>query len=232
MPSMAPTWRNRRHVSRSPRRQQQLVIVDLALQVAQPRAVARVALEISAVALERPPVGVRVVLVDGIAKWREAAGEKRLSQAVRGQRQIRGHAEPAEALPEHAPALHAELPPDPLGVADDRISSEMREVVRLLLRAHPGEGSDRRRAARSALIEHQHAELPQGPVEPRPDRWGCACGRGASDPGPALEVDEKRPIPTLGVGDLAGEHRDPRTASIVVIEWDLERVLDRDQSRK
>ena len=140
-------------------RQPQRVIVDRALQVQQSVAVARVALQISPVAFHDAPVCVGVVLVDGVVQWGEAARDERLSQTVRGQRQIRGHAEPAEALPEHAPPLHAELAPNPFGVADDRIGPEMREVVGLLLRAHPGKGSDRRRAPRAALIEHQHAEL-------------------------------------------------------------------------
>ena len=55
-------------------------------------AVARITLQISPVAFQDAPVGVGVVLVDSVVEWRKAARDDHLSQAARGQRQIRGRA--------------------------------------------------------------------------------------------------------------------------------------------
>jgi hypothetical protein len=121
-------------------------------------------------------------------------------------------------LAEHAPALDPELAPDRLGVADDRVGAEVRQVLGLLLRRHPGELADRGRPARAALVEQQHPELLQGAFEP---------GRGHRSqrprrlvPGAALEEDEPWQVVPLAVDrdDLAREHGQLACARIAVVD--------------
>ena len=198
--------------------------VDPQAQLAHPLAVGRIALVVAAIALEHALVGGPVDVIDRAAERGQATGQERLAQTLRGDREVRGDAEPAKALAEHAPAIDAELRPDPLGVAHDGVGAEVRQVVRLLLRRAPGQLPDRGGAAGAALVEHEHAELLQGAVEPRrrgrpPRRPRRLRAR------PALEVDEERPVAPVGVGHLARKHGDPLAARRGMVEGHRELVL-------
>ena len=193
-------------------------------------AIGGIARVIATVALEHPLVRAGVDLVDARPERGDASGDERLPQPLRGERQVCGHAHAAEALAEHAPALDPELAADPFGVADDRVGSEVREVVGLCCGVMPGNRPDRRRAARAALVEHQHAELRERSVQPG-GRVRPARGSRSLEPGTALEVHEKRPVPAVGIGELPREHRDSLAGIVVVIEWHLERMLDRPPGR-
>ena len=181
------------------------------------------------VALEHPLVGVRVDVVDARPERRQPSGDERLSQPLWSERQVRRDAHSTEALAEHGPAVDAELAADPLGVADDRVGSEVRQVVGLLLRGEAGKRPYRRRAAGAALVEHEHAKLGQRPVQP-PGRARLARRSRSLESRSALQVDEKRPVPAVGIGELAREHRDPLSGLVSVVERDLERMLDRHQA--
>ena len=207
------------------------IVVEALMQRQRPLAVGRIPLVVAAVALEHALVRAGVDVVDARPEGRDATGDERFLQPFGRQRQVRDHAHAAEALPEHAPALDAQLAADPLGVADDRIGAEVREIVGLLLRAHSGERSDRRRAAGATLVEHQDAELPQRPIHPA-GIVRAACRARRLESRAALEVHEQRPLPAIRVGELAREHRDPFAGLVVVIERDLERMLDNDQAGK
>jgi hypothetical protein len=97
----------------------------------------------------------------------------RRGKPLGGEREVRGHAEAAEALAEHAPALDPEPAPDQLGVANDRVSAKVGQVLGLLRRVAPAQRTDRSRASGAALIEHQHAEVAQGTIEPA---WAAGNG--------------------------------------------------------
>jgi hypothetical protein len=56
---------------------------------------------------------------------REASGDERCLEPIRRLREVVDGAEAAEALPEHAPPVDAQLPPDELGVANDRVGPKV-----------------------------------------------------------------------------------------------------------
>ena len=138
--------------------------------------------------------------------------------------EVRRHAEAAEALAEDAPALDPERLAERLRVADDRVGAEMAQPVGLGHR-------DRRRAAGAALVEQQHAELLQRAAEPA-RRGGHARGARRLVAGPALEVDEERPVRAVGVGDLAREHSDLGAVGVGVVERDLELMFGDEHRRR
>ena len=131
------------------------------------------------------------------ARW-VGAGDERLAQGSGRAGEVRGHAESTEALAEDAPLLYAQLAADPLGVADYRIGAEVREVFGLLLRRESRQHPDRRRAARAALVEHEHPEVLQRPIEPARPAWISGRPRGLVA-GTALEEDEKGSVQAVGI---------------------------------
>jgi hypothetical protein len=80
-------------------------------------------------------VGGAVDVVDPRPERRQAARDERLAQALGGEREVRGHAQAAEALAEHAPTVHAQRVAQRLGVADDRVGAEVRQPIDLLVHA-------------------------------------------------------------------------------------------------
>ena len=180
-----PICRNRRTVSRSPDGQADVLRLEAAMGLADAGAVVRVALEVAAVRLaEALPRGA-VDVVDRPARdRRQPAGDERLPQALRGDREVRERGEPAEALAEQAPALHAQLA---------RGSTPRRGRS-----SPPGSGRGRRPAPRrvspgicgptgrgpagAALVEEQDAVLGRAPGASIPTAgwWGGS----ASNPGP------------------------------------------------
>ena len=205
-------------------REPDLLRVDAAAELANASAIRRIAVVVPAVSVEHPLVGGAVDVVDGAADRRQAAGEERLAQAVGSEREVGEHAEPAEALPQDAPAVDAELAADPLRVAHDRVGAEVAQVVRLLLGRLPGQAADRRRAARPALVEHEDAELGQRAVEP--EGRGRDPGRARRlEPRPSLEEDQERPVEPVGVRHLAREDGDPLAVGPAVVERHRELVL-------
>ena len=107
----------------------------------------------------------------------------------------------------------------------------MGQVLGLLLRGEPGEGADGRRAARAALIEHEHAVVLERALEPaRSARMAlrpCCLVSGA-----ALKEDEEWPVGAVWVRDLAGKDRDAPAVWLRVIERNLELVLGQDQATR
>jgi hypothetical protein len=126
-------------------------------------------------------------------------------------------AQAAEALAEHGPALEPERLADELGVADDGVGAEVHEVVGGRVQPH------RRRASGAALVERDHAEVLERPVEPARPRPRALVS------GPALEVGERRAVLAVDGGDLAGEDRDALAVRGVVVERDVELVLGEDE---
>src|SRR4051794_16682367 len=159
-----------------------------------------------------------------------AAGDERLAQAFGRDREVRRHAQAAEALAEDAPPLDTERAAQQLGVADDGVGAEVREVLGLLggRAARERRWADGRRAPGAALVEHEDAELAERAVEP------AGAARVARRPrrlraGPALEEDEEGPVAAVGVGHLAREDGDLRAVGGGVVERYLELVLDEDE---
>ena len=134
MPSIAPSWRKRRGVSRSPDGRSSSSLGEARVQRADALEIVGVARVEAPVALAHALVRRAVDVVGRTRDRRQAAGEVRLAQSLGREREIRAGAEAAEALPEDAPALDAELLPDPLRVAHDRVGAVQLEVLRLLLR--------------------------------------------------------------------------------------------------
>ena len=172
--------------------EQERLVVESSMDVADPGTVLRVALEVALVHVDDAAVRRGVDVVDRAADRRQAAGDERLAQPLGRDRQVGHRGEAAEALAEHAPALDAELAPDRLGVADDRIRPEVGQVVGLRLgRVARDDPADRRRSAGPALVEQQHAVVAQrrGPSSP----WAGGRAR-RLDARSALEEEEIRPI--------------------------------------
>src|SRR3954453_6133990 len=107
--------------------------------------------------------------------------DERLAPALGRRREVRGDAQPAEALPEHAPRPEVHLAPDPLGVADDRVGAVVDEALRAL------GPRDRARAPGAALVEHQDPVVLQRAVQPA-ERARVARRARALVAGAALEV--------------------------------------------
>ena len=114
-------------------------------------------------------------------------------------------------------------------VGDDRVGAEVGEIVGLLLRCPAGQRADRGGAAGAALVQEQHPVVAQCPVE-QGGRGRVAGGARRLEAGTAGEEDQERPVPTIRIGDLPGEHGDPLAVGSGVIEWDLELVLDKDKA--
>ena len=131
------------------------------------------------------------------ARW-VGAGDERLAQGSGRAGEVRGHAESTEALAEDAPSFDPQLATDPLGVVDYRIGAEVREVIGLLPGRESRQRSDRRRAAGAALVEHEHPEVLQRPIEPARPAWISGRPRGLVA-GTALEEDEKGSVQAVGI---------------------------------
>ncbi len=176
-------------------------------------------------------VGRSVDVVGVTLERREPARQKRGGEAFRRLREVVDDAEAAEALPEHAPGLGSELVPDQLGVADDRVGPEVRQVFGLLLCAAPGEVAHGRRAAGAALVEKQHAVVLERAGEPGlvhelKRAWRLA-------PGASLEEHEPRQLVPLAVSrdDFAREDSQLSAFRARVVEWNVELVLAEDEVR-
>ena len=211
-------------------REPDLARLESRAQLAHPRAVTGVAVVVPTVAIQGAPVGCCVDLVDGLRDRREAARDEGLTQAFGREREVAHRAKAAEALPEDAPAIDAQLLADQLRVAHDRIGAEVREVVRLRLCVKAREASDRGRAPRSALVEQQHSKLGERALEPaRGGRVGRRAG--CLEAGATLEEHEERSLAAVGIGDLPGEHADVLTIRARMLERHRELVLGDDEPR-
>jgi len=135
------------------RRQEQLVLSEASMQRANALPIVGIVRVEAAVALAHTFVRRAVDVVGRTRDRRKPAGEVRLAQSFRRDRQIRADAETAEALAENAPAVDAELLPDLFRVAHDRVGAVQLEVRGLLLRSHSRQRVDRRRTAGPALVE-------------------------------------------------------------------------------
>src|SRR4051794_3684260 len=230
MPRPCPSWRRRRAVSRSPEGSSTGSDSRRATRARTRCRSCRVALVVAGVAVEHARPRDAIDVVHGPAERGDAAGDERLAQAFGRDREVRRHAQAAEALAEDAPPLDTERAAQQLGVADDGVGAEVREVLGLLggRAARERRWADGRRAPGAALVEHEDAELAERAVEP------AGAARGARRPrrlraGPALEEDEEGPVAAVGVGHLAREDGDLRAVGGGVVERYLELVLDEDE---
>src|SRR5262249_11279303 len=107
---------------------------EAAEDVPDPFAVPGVALEIGPVLLDGATPRRGVDVIDGPTDRRQAAGDERLAQAGRGEREVAHGTEAAETLAENAPPIDAEFLPDQLCVADDAIRAQVGHVRGLFLR--------------------------------------------------------------------------------------------------
>ena len=173
-------------------------------------------------------VGGAVDVVGGPAERRQAAGDERLAEALRRERQVRRSTQkPPKLWPSTLQRL-AELGPDQLRVADDRVGAEVAQVGGLLRGRAAGERADGRRAPRAALVEQQHTEVLERALEP--DRRVGRRRPRRLVPGPALEEDEPGPLPPGRRGDLAGEDVDPLAVRAPVVDRDGEDVPAEDEA--
>ena len=177
-------------------------------QRAHPLAVAGIALVVAAVALEHARV--RRAYTSSIG--RPTGGSPPVMNASRRpcgrDREVRHRRRsPPKLWPSTLQRSTPSSCADELGVAHDRVGAEVRQVVGLLRGRQPGQRADRRRAARAALVEHQHAVVRAAPGQP------AGAGRVARRPRrldarAALEEHEERPVAAVRVGDLAREDGD------------------------
>ena len=215
----------RPHGQRRAVRQPDLVLVQVVGHPPGHVRVLRVPLVVRGVLGRDGAVGVPVDVVGGRGEPGQPAGDERLPDAVRRERQVGDRAHAAEALPEHAPRLAGQLAPDQLGVEHDAVGAEVGQVVGLGLRARgrePGQGLPVRRGgpAGAALVEQQHPVVLQRPVQPGLP----ALGPLRAEPGAALQ--EQQPgqvgVGLVGGDDLAGEHLDLLAVRPLVVERDGE----------
>ena len=224
MPRPEPSWRSRFDDTVSPFGSTRLARVGPRVQGTHDVAVLRVAGVVAAVALALGGVRRGVHVVDRPPHGRHPTGEEGLPQTLGRDREVGHRAEPAERLAEHAPPVDAERAPQQLEVAHDRVRAEVRQVVGLLLRRHPGQRADRRGAPGAALVDHQHPEVPERPVEP------AGTGRHPHRPrrlaaGAALQEHQERLVPAVDVRGLAGEERDGLAVGRRVVEGYVDLVL-------
>ena len=188
-----------------------------------------IAIVVAAIPLEHPRVGASVDLVGVEPDGRQPARDECLPQAFRSQRQICRDAEAAKALAEHAPLLDAELATDRLGVTNDRVRAEVAEVGHLLGRRQADQGPHGSRASGAALVEHQHAVVPERPLEP--GRVERAPGRPRSlHAGASLEEHEQRPVVIHRLADHSAEDPQLQAVRTIVVERDRELVLGEHES--
>ena len=90
-------------------READVLVLESTEDLADPRSIVRVALEVAPVGHDQPLVRRAVDVVDRPADRRQAAGDERLAEALGRDRQVRHRGEATEALAEHAPAVDAEL---------------------------------------------------------------------------------------------------------------------------
>ena len=179
-------------------REAHVLVLQSAEDLADPRSVVRIALEVAPVRHDQPLVRRAVDVVDRPADRRQAAGDEGLAEALGRDRQVRHRGEATEALAEHAPAVHAELLTDVLGVAHDRIRPEVRQVRRPGLRAcRPG---SRDRPASTAPSRAGRATAPGS-------RRGRASSSRSVDSWVGSPRIPGRPGGTAGTG---GRHRPAR----------------------
>ena len=193
------------------------------------------ALEIVRVARIEAPVALAHALVRRAVDVVRRPGDRRdpardecLTQRLRRDRQVRAHAEAAEALPEDAPALDAELLTDQLRVAHDRVGAVQLEVRSLLLRALARQRADGSRTAGAALVEQENAVVLQRARQParrlrigRPRRLVAR---------PALEKDEDGPLAAVLGRDLAREDDDALAVRPRVVERQGELVVGENEA--
>ena len=206
MPRRCRSAGSGRDVSRSPFGSRMSSASSSSQDVADARPVVGVALEVVAVPLDHPGVRRRVDVVDRAADRRQPAGDERLPQALRRDRQVGHGAEAAEALAEDAPALDPELLPDELRIADDRVGAEVGQVLGLCLRRVTRNVADRRRSAGAALVEQQQPVVLQRPLDPAVGGSSAASPRSPDRPGGT----QVRLVLAAERGDLAREDRDRR----------------------
>src|SRR5262249_51830639 len=115
-------------------REPDVLVVEPTQGVTHPFAVAWVALEIGPVLLDGATPRRGVDVIDGPTNRRQAAGDERLAQAGRGEREVGHGTEAAETLAENAPPTDAEFLADQLRVADDAVGAQVGHVRGLLLR--------------------------------------------------------------------------------------------------
>ena len=199
-------------------REPDVLVVEPAQDVPEPLPVIWIALEVRVVPLDETDVRGRVDVVDRPRDRRQAAGEERLAQASRKERQVGHRAEAAETLAEDAPAVDAQLLADQLGIAHDRVGAHVGHVRELLRGGRAGDIADRRAPARPALVDEQDAVI--GDRSLLPARWrGRRSGRFAA--GTALLEDQVWAIEAIGRGELAAEDGDPLAVGPSMVEGHL-----------
>ena len=208
--------------------EQDRVVLQAAVDLADPRAVLRISLEIALVLLDQTHIRGAVDVVHGPPDRGEAAGEERLAEPVGRDRQVGHRCEPAETLPEHAPALHAQLLADQLRIPDDRIRAKMGQVRRLGGRGLAGDLVHRRGPPGPPLVQQQDPVVLQRSGHPAGRRAGRPRGLEA---GTALEEQEIRPGRAVGIGDLPGEDGQPWPVGAGVVERDRVLTLGEEGAR-
>src|SRR5262249_49785874 len=123
-------------------REPDILVIEPTQDVTDTFAVSRVALEIGPVLLDGPTPRRGVDVIDGPTDRRQAAGDERLAQAGRGEREVGHGTEAAETLAEDAPPLDAEFLPDQFRVADDAIRAQVGHIRGLLLRRRARDVAD------------------------------------------------------------------------------------------
>ncbi len=210
-------------------RQADVLVPEPAEDVVHPCAVVGVALEIAPVLDDQALVRRSVDVVDRATDRRQPAGDVRLAQAFRCDRQVGHRRESTEALTEHAPPIDAELRPDRLRVADDRVGAEVGQVLGLGVGCRARElRADRCRPTGPPLIKQDDPVVLERLLHPA---GGRARRPGRLEPRPALEEHEVRPIQPVRMGDLSGEDGDARTVGTRVVERDGVLSLGQDRAR-
>ena len=130
---MFPSWRKRRTRQSVSGREPDVLGFEPLGDLADAVAVLGIPLVVGVVLRADALVGLAVDVVRVTVERRQAARDERLGEPFRRERQVRDHAEAAEALAEDAPFLDPELPADRLRVAHDRVGPEVRQVLGLFL---------------------------------------------------------------------------------------------------
>ena len=195
--------RSRRAVSRSPLGSRDVLGVQPVHERPHPLAVLREALVVAAVALEHALVGRAVDVVDRHGRAPAAPPVINASRSPSGasDRYVDRRRSRRSSGRARSSGSDAERLAQQLGVAHDRVGAEVREVlVRRVCRARPT-GVERPVPRWSSSSTRKSFSARSSQPGPR----GLPVGRGASKPGPALQVDEERLVAPVRVGDLARE---------------------------